>query len=386
MNFDKVIDRRGTYCTQWDYIEDRFGKGNSDLTPFSISDTDFKCPQQILDRAASCVEHGVFGYSRWNHSDYKCSIVNWYKNRYNTEILEDWVVYSPAVLYSISVILEMFIVRGGKVMTHTPKYDGFTKLLAHYKVYEIPLKETSPGEYTTDFKLIEDGFKDGVKVFLLCNPENPIGKVWKREELEKLAALSTKYNVLIISDDIHMDIVRREATPILKVDSINSLIVSSASKTFNTPAFGGSYCVIPNEKIREKFIDHIKNTDALSSPTILGVVSTITAYNECSDWVDQLNSYLTKNCEYVVSQLNGYKGIRASVPEGTYLMWLDIKNLGVEPSEIQNALIKIGKVAIMSGENYGDKYKLRLNVGGSLEKIKIGVEGIKKAVDFLLKD
>lgn len=383
MNFDKIIDRKGTYCTQWDYIEDRFGKGNSDLTPFSISDTDFKCPQEIINKVIERVQHGIFGYSRWNHSDYKTSIVNWYKSRYKTNIKEDWVVYSPAVIYSISVIIEMIVGKSGKVMTHTPRYDGFTKILEKYTVYNIPLTENNIGEFLTDFDLIEKGFKDGVKLFLLCNPENPTGKVWKKEELEKLVELSKKYGVLIISDDIHMDIVRREVTPILKLDSISSLIVSSASKTFNTPSLGGSYCIIPDDNLRERFVDHIKNTDAVSSPAILGVISTMVAYNECSYWVDSLNEYLTKNCEYVVQELNGYKGLNVKIPEGTYLMWIDIKETNIDPKNLQEALIKIGKVAIMSGDNYGDKYRLRLNVGGSLEKIKIGVEGIKKAIDSL---
>nr|WP_307775677.1 aminotransferase class I/II-fold pyridoxal phosphate-dependent enzyme [uncultured Cetobacterium sp.] len=383
MNFDKIINRKGTYCTQWDYIEDRFGKGNSDLTPFSISDTDFKCPQEIINKVIERVQHGIFGYSRWNHSDYKTSIVNWYKSRYKTNIKEDWVVYSPAVIYSISVIIEMIVGKSGKVMTHTPRYDGFTKILEKYTVYNIPLTENNIGEFLTDFDLIEKGFKDGVKLFLLCNPENPTGKVWKKEELEKLVELSKKYGVLIISDDIHMDIVRREVTPILKLDSISSLIVSSASKTFNTPSLGGSYCIIPDDNLRERFVDHIKNTDAVSSPAILGVISTMVAYNECSYWVDSLNEYLTKNCEYVVQELNGYKGLNVKIPEGTYLMWIDIKETNIDPKNLQEALIKIGKVAIMSGDNYGDKYRLRLNVGGSLEKIKIGVEGIKKAIDSL---
>lgn len=384
MNFDKIINRKGTYCTQWDYIEDRFGKGNSDLTPFSISDTDFKCPQEIINKVIERVQHGIFGYSRWNHSDYKTSIVNWYKSRYKTNIKEDWVVYSPAVIYSISVIIEMIVGKSGKVMTHTPRYDGFTKILEKYTVYNIPLTENNIGEFLTDFDLIEKGFKDGVKLFLLCNPENPTGKVWKKEELEKLVELSKKYGVLIISDDIHMDIVRREVTPILKLDSISSLIVSSASKTFNTPSLGGSYCIIPDDNLRERFVDHIKNTDAVSSPAILGVISTMVAYNECSYWVDSLNEYLTKNCEYVVQELNGYKGLNVKIPEGTYLMWIDIKETNIDPKNLQEALIKIGKVAIMSGDNYGDKYRLRLNVGGSLEKIKIGVEGIKKAIDSLI--
>lgn len=383
MNFDKVIDRRGTYCTQWDYIEDRFGKGTKDLTPFSISDTDFKCPDEIIEAVLKRVKHGVFGYSRWNHDDFKNSIKEWYKTRYNTVIENEWIVYSPSVIYSIALLIEKLIGIGGNVMTHTPKYDGFTKVLSPFNVTEVKLIENSKGEYETNFIEIEEGFKKGVKVFLLCNPENPTGKIWKKDELRQLINLCNKYSVTLISDDIHMDIARKEVTPILKLDTKNCLIVSSASKTFNTPSLGGSYAIIPCEKIRKEFLYYTREIHAVSSPAILGVISTMTAYTKCSYWVDELNKYLTKNCEYVVKELNGFKGVKVSVPEATYLMWIDIKDTGIDPEVLKKAMVEIGKVAIMPGENYGDKYKIRLNVGCSLDKIKIGVQGIKKTIDYI---
>lgn len=381
MNFDEIINRKGTYCTQWDYIEDRFGPGTKDLTPFSISDTDFKCPQEILDAVIERTAHGIFGYSRWNHEDYKGAIKNWYKNRYATEIDSDWVVYSPNVIYSISMLLEELIGKNGKVMTHTPRYDGFTKILKPYDLFEVTLKEDENGEFHTDFAVIEAGFKSGVKAFLLCNPENPVGKVWKYEELKKLIDLCEKYDVILISDDIHMDIARREVTPVLKIDTKRCLIVSSASKTFNTPAFGGSYAIIPQDDIREKFVTHLKEVDSLSSPTIFGVLSTMVAYNSCGYWVDELNSYLTKNCEYVEKELNGFYGVRALIPEGTYLMWIDLKDCNIDMEKFKKSLIEDGKVAIMSGEAYGDKDRIRLNVGCPLSKVKIAVEGIKRAIE-----
>lgn len=383
MDFNEVIDRRGTYCTQWDYIEDRFGKGTKDLTPFSISDMDFKSPQKVIDTIFERVSHGVFGYSRWNHNDYKSSIKEWYLKRYKTDINEEWIVYSPTVLYSISLIVELIAGARGKVMTHTPRYDGFSKILSKYDLCEVKLTQKDDGIFYTDFEAIEEGFKKGVKVFLLCNPENPTGKIWTQCELLKLINLSKQYGVIIISDDIHMDIARKEVTPILKLDSENSLIVSSPSKTFNIPSLGGSYAIIPDKDLRERFIEHIKNVDSLSSAPILGILATMVAYNQCEEWVDELNKYLTKNCELVVKELNGYKGLKAYIPEATYLMWIDFKDAGLTPEQFKEALINIGKVAIMSGENYGDSYKIRLNVGASISKIQIGIEGIKRAVDYL---
>lgn len=383
MDFNKIINRKGTYCTQWDYIEDRFGKGSKDVIPFSISDMDFQSPNLIIEDLNKILQHGIFGYSRWNHNEFKDSIVNWYKKRYATDINNSWIAYSPAVIYSVSVLLELILKdKNMIVMTHTPCYDGFKKVLSPYNTIYIPLKENSLGNFETDFELIEERMKLGVKVFLLCNPENPTGKVWKEEELKVLINLCKKYGVIIISDDIHMDITRVNPTPILKLTQENAIIVSSASKTFNTPALGGSYCIIPDESIREKFILHLKEIDALNSPTIMGIVSTMSAYNKCEEWVKELNSYILKNCEYVFDNLHNYKKLKVYIPEGTYLMWIDFKDTGIPTKIFQDLLIKIGEVGIMSGEVYGDPYKLRLNVGCPISKVEIGVNGIKKALDY----
>jgi cystathionine beta-lyase len=381
MKFDEIIDRRGTYSTQWDYIEDRFGPGTKELTPFSISDTDFRCPPEILDAIVARTSHGIFGYSRWNHNDYKGAIKNWYKRRYNTEIDNEWVVYSPNVIYTISTLLEKLVGKGGKVITHTPKYDGFTKILKPYEVLEVKLSEDQSGEFHTNFEEMEKHFQNNAKVFLLCNPENPTGKVWKKEELEKIVELCKKYNCTLLSDDIHMDIARKEVTPVLKIDVSKCIIASSASKAFGTPALGGSYAIIPQKEIREEFLTHLKEVDSLSSPTIFGILSTIVAYNKCEYWLEELNQYLTSNCEYVVKELDGYKGIKVKVPEGTYLMWIDLTDCHVDLKIFKRNLIEIGKVAIMSGETYGDANRIRLNVGCPISKVKIAVDGIKRALE-----
>jgi len=377
MNFDNVVDRRKTYCTQWDYIEDRFGKGTKDLTPFTISDMDFRSPKEIIEKIISRAEHGVFGYSRWNHGDYKGSIKNWFFKRCDTIIEEEWISYSPSVLYSITLLLEKILEINGKVMTHTPKYDGFTKLLKPYDLFEIQLKEDESGRYFTNFSKIEEGFKQGVKVFLLCSPQNPTGKVWSIEELTTLIKLCIKYDVYLISDEIHMDVVRKKHTPVLKLDTLRSIIVSSPSKTFNIPALGGSYVIIPQKDIRKKFIDHIKNIDGVSTAGIFAVLSTITAYNQCEYWVEELNKYIYKNFELVKEELNGYMGLKVNIPEATYLMWIDFKETGLKTDEFQERLIKKGKVAIMSGDIYGDPYKIRFNVGCSRKKLIKGIKGIK---------
>ncbi len=382
MDFDKVVDRRGTYCTQWDYIEDRFGEGSGDLTPFTISDMDFESPKEIVEALAARVDHKVFGYSRWNHTEYKGAVKSWYGRRCGAEMEEKWVVYSPSVLYSVSLLLEMIVGKGGKVITHTPRYDGLTKLATPYELYEVELKEVEKGRFETDFERIEEGFREGAKAFLLCNPQNPTGKVWSREEVERLVNLCKRYGAYLISDEIHMDVTRREFTSVLNVDSSVSVVASSPSKTFNIPALGGSYAIIPQTELREKFVEHTRSIDGVSTASIFGVVGTIAAYNRCEYWVDDLNDYIHENLKSVDEELDGYRGLEVYIPEATYLMWIDFKKTGLEPEEFQKLLIERGRVAIMSGELYGDPYRIRLNVGCSREKLRRGIDGIKKALDI----
>ncbi len=381
MDFNKVIDRKGTYCTQWDYIEDRFGKGNGGLLPFTISDMDFESPIEIIEALKKRVGHGIFGYSRWNNDEYKGAISNWYLKRSNATIEKEWIVYSPSVLYSISLLLELLIEKGDSVMMHTPRYDGFTKLVEHYNLYEVEMIEVGEGSYKTNLSVIEEGFKEGVKVFVLCNPQNPTGKVWSKQELKEIIDLCKRYGVYLISDEIHMDITRKEFTSVLNLDRSISMVVSSPSKTFNTPALGGSYVIIPQEKIKERFLKHTRNIDGVSTAAIFGVISTITAYNHCEYWVDELNKYISANLELVKRELDDYKGLKVFIPEATYLMWIDFKETGLEPNEFQRLLMEEGKVAIMSGELYGDRYKIRLNVGSSILKVREGIKGIKRALD-----
>ena len=202
--FDEVIDRKGTYSTQWDYVEDRFGK--KDLLPFTISDTDFAAPDNVLDALQKRLNHPVFGYTRWNHSDYKGSIVTWFKERFAADVKEDWIIYSPSVIYSIARLIEMNSTQGDGVVIQTPAYDAFFKTIKASKrnLVENPLLYRD-GIYSLDFADLETKLaKPENKILLICNPHNPTGRVWSKDDLEKIIALCKKHDVFLISDDIHM--------------------------------------------------------------------------------------------------------------------------------------------------------------------------------------
>lgn len=388
MNFDEIKDRRGTYCTQWDYVKDRFGKEG--LLPFTISDMDLESPEEIAEALVKRINHKIFGYSRWNHDDFKNSIENWYKKRFSCEINKDWIVYSPSVIYAVSKFVEMKSEKGDGVLINTPGYDGFFKMILgnERKIISSPLKNIN-GKYEIDFEDFEKKCREA-KIFLLCSPHNPVGKVWTEKELAKIIEICKKNNVFIISDEIHMDIVyNKKHIPIVSLgkDYLENIVLcTSASKTFNIPAFTGSYLFIPSEKNREDFLKILKERDALSSPSILAVIATMTAYNECEYWVDELIKYIENNIKFVKEYLEkNIPELFCEIPDGSYFAWIDFSKLGISSEEFQKYLIDIGEVAVMPGLTYGEegRYFLRLNVACSIKKVEDGLKRIKKTVDYI---
>ena len=388
MNFDEIKDRRGTYCTQWDYVKDRFGKEG--LLPFTISDMDLESPEEIAEALVKRINHKIFGYSRWNHDDFKNSIESWYKKRFSCEINKDWIVYSPSVIYAVSKFVEMKSEKGDGVLINTPGYDGFFKMILgnERRIISSPLKNVN-GKYEIDFEDFEKKCREA-KIFLLCSPHNPVGKVWTEKELAKIIEICKKNNVFIISDEIHMDIVyNKKHIPIVSLEKDyleNIVLCTSASKTFNIPAFTGSYLFIPSEKNREDFLKILKERDALSSPSILTVIATMTAYNECEYWVDELIKYTENNIRFVKEYLEkNIPELFCEIPDGSYFAWIDFSKLGISSEEFQKYLIDIGEVAVMPGLTYGEegRYFLRLNVACSIKKVEDGLKRIKKTVDYI---
>ena len=391
MGFDEIRDRKGTYCTQWDYVKDRFGKDN--LLPFTISDMDLESPKEIVDALLKRINHRIFGYSRWNHDDFKNSIEYWYESRHSCKIDKEWIVYSPSVIYAVSKFIEMKSSKGDGVLINTPGYDGFFKVIVDNdrEVIESPLKRVD-GKYEIDFEDFEAKCQRA-KIFLLCSPHNPTGRVWSRDELQKMIEICKKYGVYIISDEIHMDIIYEgQHRPIVSEGGDymeNIILCTSASKTFNIPALCGSYLFIPSQKDRDEFLRILKNRDALSSPSILAVIATIETYNRCGYWVDELVKYTRSNICFVKEYLEkNIPQLSCEIPQGSYFAWIDFSKLEISSEEFQKYLIETGGIAVMPGLTYGEagRYFLRLNVGCSVKKVQDGLERIKKAVDQIEKD
>lgn len=387
-DFNEVHNRLGTYCTQWDYIEDRFNK--KDLIPFSISDTDFIVPKPITKKIHEVADHQIYGYTRWNHHDFKSSITTYFKRRFDTDMEEDWILYSPSVMYSVSLLIRLLSQPHDKVLTMNPMYDAFInvikendrELLSHHLIKK-------EGTFKIDFDVFEKQAQEST-LLLLCAPHNPTGRIWSDEEMHRMIEICKKYQVKIISDEIHMDIRIKDAKhhPLMKYygEYKDIFTASSSSKTLNTPGLIGSYVIIPDEKIRDEFLGVTRRRDFLNSASIFGMYATMIGYTECDDYIDQLNEYIRGNMELVENFIRDeLKDFKFQRPEATYLAWIDARDVPFTSDEIQDALVNVGGVAIMKGEIYGEngaKY-LRMNLGCPRSKIEEGLKRFKKAMDYL---
>ena len=384
MTFDTAINRKGTYCTQWDYVEDRFGE--ADLLPFTISDTDFMVPKEVLKTLKERMNHPVFGYTRWNHHELKEAIKQWYQSRFDTLLEEEWIMYTPTVIYAVSTLIQMLTKKGEGVVLQTPAYDAFFKVIQDNDrlLVENPLIYEE-NQYRIDFTNLEEKLaRPENKVLLLCSPHNPTGRVWKQWELEKIVALCRQYSIFLLSDEIHMDILGQRHIPITRFNYEQVAIVTSGTKTFNFPGLTFAYALIPNLGLREHFQRKLKNADGLSSTNIFGMLATMSAYRYCSHWVDELNHYLESNQRYVKTFIQEkLPDVKVVDLEATYLMWLDVSKAVSDIPLLREKLISVGKVAIMDGSIYGGNGHqfLRLNIGCPKSKLVDGLDRMLKSFE-----
>lgn len=382
-DFDRVIDRMGTYSTQWDYAADRFGR--PDVLPFSISDTDFAVPDEVMGALRARMEHPIFGYTRWNHADYKAGVAGWFERDGVSHVDMDWVVYSPSVIYSAASIIRLVSEPGDAVVTPSPMYDAFYGLIEGNGRTLLSVSQASAMDgYGLDWDALDAALaRQDSKVMLLTNPHNPTGKVFSGDELGRIVELCGRHGVFLISDDIHRDIILGEVpyTPVTDVTTEGVALLCSASKTFNTPGLIGSYALLPEEGLRERFLYELKQKNALSSVSVLGMTAQMEAYRSGSEYVSEMVSYVRANMEALKAFLDeSLPEIRFEVPEGTYLAWMDASGLGLEASELQRRLVDVGHVGIMSGETYGGAGYLRMNLACPRSKAERGMERMLRGI------
>jgi cystathionine beta-lyase len=380
-DFSTVIDRHGTWCTQWDYVADRFG--TADLLPFTISDMDFATAPCVLEAISQRLSHGVLGYSRWKNDEFLGAIQHWFQKRFDSAIDTHHFVYGPSVIYMVSQMIRQWSDIGDGIVVHTPAYDAFYKAIAgnERRIAAVPLHQTAEG-WQCDMTLLESVLaQPRNKILLLCSPHNPTGKVWTSEELTTIAALCQKHDIKVISDEIHMDMTWKghRHIPWCDVAQTDWALFTSGSKSFNIPALTGAYGLIGDETSRNGYLNALKNRDGLSSPSIPAVVAHIAAYEQGEPWLDALREYLQDNMRFIAYELNSaFPELNWQPPESTYLAWIDLRPLHIDDKLLQKVLIEQQKVAIMPGYTYGEEGNgfVRLNAGCPRSKLEQGVQGL----------
>ena len=385
-NFDKIIDRTNNFSAKWSEMNKNFGTNN--LLPMWVADMDFLTAPCVMEALKDRLEQGIFGYTT-RPSSYNESIVNWLDNRFSWKINQEWLMFSPAVITSISLLIQNLTQKNDKIMIQEPVYSPFHNIVESNERSLVisPLVKLDDGSYVMDYEDIEAKIKD-VKVFILCNPHNPVGRVWTREELTRLGEICLKHNVLVISDEIHSDIILKnhKHTPFASISkefSENTITCMAPTKTFNLAGLQSSFLVVSNpyyyEVMDKAFsILDIKRNNAFS------LVATEAAYNYGEDWLYELIKYIEDNVDFAIDYIkNHIPQLKVKKPEGTYLLWVDFSNLNVDKEDLKNALINKGRIALSDGSSFGiggDGY-YRINLACPRSMV---LEGLKR-IEFAIK-
>lgn len=384
--FNKVHERRSSASVKWDMMNVVYNlKDTTELLPMWVADMDFPPPAALTEALKTRLEHPIFGYT-FADDDVKNSIVHWYNTRHQWTIDPNTIIFQPGVVPAIATVIETFTEAGDKIGMSTPAYPPFTNVPAAQQREVVTCELTEQdGHYTMDFDKLEEIFRSGIKLFVLCNPHNPIGIVWSPEELEQLVALCIQYDVYLLSDEIHADIsILKSYTPVLTLANANEAKIITCiapTKTFNIAGIHAAMIVAPDRKL---YTAIEKNTQAHGNLGLNTFASTAVkaVYTDGAPWLDELLSYLKNNMEYVVKELNAIEGLKVEIPDATYLMWIDYRKTGIEEKELMGRLLSVGQVALDPGTKYGEAGRgfLRINVACPFELLQDGVERIKRTM------
>lgn len=353
-DFDEVIDRVGTNSAKWDTIKTR--NKPKDVLPMWVADMDFKSPQAIENAMHERISHGVYGYSVIPDEYYE-AVISWMTRRHDFDIKKEWIVPTPGVVSAIKICVNAYTNENDAIIINKPVYYpfDFSVELNHRKIIENPMIFDN-GKYIMDFEAFEKSIiENDVKMFILCNPYNPIGKVWKEDELKRIGEICKKHHVMVVSDEIHQDFIYTDNVhiPFYNVDESFkefSIILTAPSKTFNLAGLQTSNIIIADEKLRDIYQKTMERY-GINAPHFLGIIACMTAYNECELWVDEMVEYVYDNFMYLDQFLKtNLPHIKLIQPEGLYLAWVDFRECGLNKDELEKVMLE--KAGLWLDEGY----------------------------------
>ncbi|NLA64026.1 MAG: putative C-S lyase, partial [Bacteroidales bacterium] len=383
--FDQVIDRSNTNSIKIEALEEVFG--NKDITPLWVADMDFLAPPEVTKAMKKRIEHGIFGYVQPD-DQYFNSIINWLKDRHSWTVTQETISFVPGVVKGFAFAIDAFTNDNDKIIIQPPVYPPFkgTTEDLNREIVNNPLIFEN-GQYKMDFDNLREVAKTGCKLLILCNPQNPSGRIWSEAELRELAEICYDNDILVISDEIHADLELPgyKHVPFATVSekaAQNNITLMAPSKTFNIAGIVSSFAVVENKDIREKYFNYLAARE-LDKGTIFAYIAAQIAYETGGDWLDQVIEYIQKNIDFVDAFLQKHvPKIKVVRPEASFLIWLDCRDLKLSQPELENFFIHKAKLGLNSGTMFGKEGEgfMRLNVGCPLITLEKALDNLKKAV------
>lgn len=388
-DFDKVIDRHNTDCAKYDFAAE-YGKPDG-LLPLWVADMDFQAPKAVTEKLEKISRFGIFGYSDTKDA-YFNAVHDWYLERFGWEVKPEWLVKTPGVVFAVATAVRALTEPGDGVMIQQPVYYPFGNVIRDNdrKVINSPLVLEN-GIYRMDFEDFEEKLRSGtVKLFILCSPHNPVGRVWTEEELKKVGELCIKYNVPVVSDEIHCDFTYPGHNHCIFASlderfAGNCIICTAPSKTFNLAGLQVSNLFIPNQEIRRKVRRAIKRT-GYGGLNQMGIAACQAAYECGGQWLSELKVYLKENLDFLRDFVNDrLPGVKLVEPQGTYLVWLDLRELGMAPQQQDDFIINTAGLWLDTGAMFGEEGSgfERINIACPRTTLSAALEKLEKALKTL---
>ena len=388
-NFDQIIDRRGSGALKCDALEQWYG--NSELLPMWVADMDFATPDFIVDAIKERLEHPIFGYTI-EPERYRDAIITWIASHHGWAVKREWICYIPGIVKGIAMAINALLKAGDKIIIQPPVYHPFRNVAAHngFEIVENPLLVDSNGSYSIDFDHLERVADKNCRLLILANPHNPIGILWQRETLIRLADFCHSRGIIVISDEIHSDMALwgKRHIPFASVSDKAaqcSITFGAPSKTFNIAGIVTSYAIVPNDKLRNKFFGWMEGNE-LNHPDIFAPIATIAVFENGEPWRQEMIEYIEGNIEFTIEYCKQHiPQIVAVRPEASFLVWLDCRGLGLTHDKIVELFTQKAALALNDGAIFGTQGEgfMRLNVGTPREVLQTALERLKTAVDSL---
>lgn len=379
INFDEWNERRNTNCGKWDTMDKKYQKEG--MLHLGVADMDFRSPKQIIDAFQDILDKGIFGYTDLSDRFYE-NIREWMRQKHQAEVSREEIVFCPRINVSSSICVETFTEEMDEVIINTPAYGPLYQAVVknHRKVVESPLILEN-GSYKIDFAHLESVVTDKTKMFILCSPHNPVGRVWTREELEEVGAFCKKHDLLLFVDEIHGDIVAEGVTfttALTLSETVRErlIVATSLTKTFNVPGVIVSYMIVPNEEIRSR-IAQIIDRIGMHNPTIFAVAAVEHGYMECEEWYQQMLDYVNENEKFTREFFaEHFPEFEILERQGTYLLWISYEKLGITEEELEKWFLEKANVSVYMGSVFGNQGRgfIRLNIASPRTMLKEAYE------------